>query len=397
MLYVRNLMVVAVVVCVAGSALAAGIDTLVSDPTKINVLRQYGGTATADVTGNELWIGGDDVMYQRPLNAVTQSVYNIGRVAAGDGGGWNDEADIRPRDWDEDTETWLTWPTASHTWIFPGARVVQSWCVQMETSPGTFEVQYLRTPGTDDWVTWDTKQYTVNSSFTDYNQYDTSVTAYGIRYVASNGSASNPLRVSELQVFLAPDQTVTYGDGYNIFTQDIVAQHYTSRTDGAWVGPNGGSAEGMRDGVANSPELKSQNGTGRSYVGYTFTESIPLSSFTLGGRKDQGWKGNWEVYTCNGGFIDLSEMEGCSAADLVEAGWTLQVSYSYGRDMGSTTLLADFLFAQAGFWDNLLVVWDVQGGAVTEFELHGSAARIPEPATMTLLALGGLALLRRRK
>jgi len=404
-------LVMAAALCVAGGAAAITIDTVVPDSTKINVLRQY-------YTPQEL-------LQRDGMNNVTSAAWsNLERWGSNDGGGWNDEANIQSA-------------PCSRTWLFPNgeAREIGSWSVEIATAPGTLVMEYLDEFG--DWHVWSTKTYSYTYTFANTtNLYtageqvilpggtvgamytETPVTAYGIRYTASEAPQrvnvrdgeyvieADRLRFNEIQVFLTAGQDVKYTDGYNIFTQDIVKNEWTSDTAGAWRKPNGGSAAMLHNGFVHldpAGELKNQEVDTRSYVAYELYEATPMTSFTWGGTNGQGWKGGWAIYTCNGEFIDPSEL-GNTMDDLIAAGWTLQYAYAESRETGSGyvpgvsgDVSSDFLFGVPGFWKNILIVWDGQNGAMRELEIHASAILIPEPATMSLLALGGLALLRRRK
>jgi len=404
MFRVSCIMIVAV--CLpAGGAWALDMNSPVADSTKINVLRQY-------YTPQEL-------AKLDGMNNVTQSSEGFFRLGAGDGGGWNDEANLGGED------VWV-----SHTWILPGPRVIGSWKIETSPSPATLIVEYMDAQGA--WHTWNTNQahqdfleayddsgevkYRLSSHNATFQE--TPVTAYGIRYRATNGQYNGVLRVNELQVFLAANQAVKYTDGFNILTQPGLVNtdaYWRSKTEGAWQAPNGGDATILYNGNVHhdSNELKNQTEGTRSYVGIELNDQAPMTSFTWGGTNGQGWTGLWEIYTCVGDFIDPANL-GNTKDDLIEAGWTLQYQYTAYTDQGHATgsgfvpdfgdTSSDFLFLVPGFWENILIVWDGQFGAMRELEIHASGEilrqagfGVPEPATMTLLALGGLSLLRRRK
>lgn len=66
---------------------------------------------------------------------------------------------------------------------------------------------------------------------------------------------------------------------------------------------------------------------------------------------------------------------------------------AYGRDGPGT--FSQFTFLPAGEW--LILVTDSSGGDVGSFESMTLRGLVPEPATLSLMALGALALLRRRR
>jgi len=391
------------VAAVLGGLLAGGAwaaenkNTVISgtDVTYINVLREYSGTDGKNVIGLGTWNG---------------------RNGANDGGAWNDEVQCG------DSATGLEEYT--HTWMLPDVRTIGSWCVQMQTAPATLKLEYLTAPLEEGgkWVQWNTNNDAFapgatysgkTDSGTSQNWFtETPVNAYGIRYVASGltrDTANGYLRLNELQVFLAEGQTVSYTDGFNVLTLPglVKAQYTSGMKSGVWASPTSGNAGLLCDGIlyaGGELHAKPEGGReGRAYIGYALDGSTPMTSFTIGGSSEQGWDGYWEVYTCNGEFINPADLDNTIEA-LTQAGWTLQYSYTTldpaHRAGGRSSDPCDFLFENPGYWDNILVVWDLQGGAIRELEIHAAAALIPpvpEPATMTLLALGGLALLRRRR
>jgi len=429
------MMVVMVAACVsAGGALAIDMDTLVADPTNVNVLRQYYQPM--------------ELRKLDGMNNVTQ-VFSSGfsRRGAGDAGMWNDEVNpLRVAN-----------TPVTHTWLFPDARVVGSWRMITASgrNPNSFVLEYLVEPGTDNWQTWSSQTFVSGTGGTS-NFTEDAVKAYGIRYTATNTDAESDNRAFELnalQVFLASADSaaakgltptsVRYTDGYSILTQPgVVNRSWASSNSGPWKAPTTStSISSMYNGnPASAGELKNNYNEGlegfrenRAYFVIEMNEETPMTSFSLGFTKEHGWAGNWEVYTIDvpvvmGGSNDPATALGSSIADITNLGWTLQYAFGYGEysngqpirlgcgvmpnprfgepgepeffNSGDGTS-ADFLMTNPGFWQAVLVVWDAQtsnSNALKQFELYGSAVMIPvpEPATMTLLVLGGLAILRRR-
>src|SRR5690606_19328983 len=117
----------------------------------------------------------------------------------------------------------------------------------------------------------------------------------------------------------------------------------------------------------------------RAFVRYSFSDPAPIHFAVLGGSNGQGWE-HFEIYTANGALPDTTAVSS-DMASLIAAGWILQ--HAHGAGIVGNIAPYQFDFLQPGIWDHLLIVWNVQHGAMQELELYA----VPEPGLLPLAAL----------
>lgn len=364
------------VVRMAVSALVGGVigggalvphgqaSTFFTDPTKANVLRQYNLSTGTNLVPNAA--------------TVTNGTASFFREGVIDGSGWNDEGGgySTANDWLRRTFT-LAGPSTIGGYLaqFDGnGRRPTRFTLEGNAGAGwTMLVDVNPTTWAGDWNT---------GTFTPGTYSQVRYTAYGPL------AGDTTFGINELEVYLASGQVARTDQGYNIF-RDQAPAGTVSATGGPWKAPNGGNASTLGDANFTGNELKSQNTPGRSFVAYTFADLVNMRYGTLGGNKGQGWGGNWEVYTANGGAMpSLQSLGAADPATLQAAGWTLQYAYT----SGTFAQAQDFAFARPYDYQYLAFVWDTQWPSATEFELFG----LPEPGT-AMLALAGCAALAARR
>lgn len=146
--------------------------------------------------------------------------------------------------------------------------------------------------------------------------------------------------------------------------------------------------DGVRDSLTADP-------TQRVYYRMDLDKAYQMNYATLGSDSSGnqwGAFGNAEFYTHNGSLLDPSGLGSASSASLTGQGWVLQKAWT-----ADTANAKSFLLSQPGLYNQILLVWDEggasQSGRLTNLEIFAS---MPEPASLSLLALGGLLLARRR-
>jgi hypothetical protein len=260
------------------AAVSAAVPAMASpfyfnDPTQPNVLREYNLVTRTNAVGS---------------GTVSGVGNNIGRIAANDGTGWNDES----------SETWQSGDSVTHEWMFVRPHRIGSYNMSVGgggTPHGTFTVEYF--DGAN-WQPWDS--FTGNTwTFTARDPAD--VVAYGIRYTATDVPPGDRLRLNEFQVRLAGTHPVHIKSGFNWFVDSGRIASTASSTNvpaNNWVALNGGNPDTLRDhiylGAGGGDELKSQLGFNnadaddRAFVRYSFSDPAPIPFAVLGGSNGLG-------------------------------------------------------------------------------------------------------------
>ena len=304
--YLRVVVVLCGTALFAGGAAAADFD----DPTTANVLRQIDPAAG--------------------VNLVTRTYERVG-VGGGsqDGTDGSTSSDWYGMDFDDAGDS------VSCTYQLPGERLVGSYMVQMH-SDGELPARFVL-EGWDGgaWVELDSVEPPTSSRWT--ATFDPAAVTQ-LRYTAHGPSANNMyMRLTELHVYMALGQSVGLDEGYN-FLPDQVFSTSTAANSLLWAA-NSGGPDTLKD--ANySSHVKATDPSGeggnRSFVTYSFLESVLMSAATLGCHDGQRWD-NWEIYTSNADVMPEMQNvvvpeEGETLADsIVDAGWTLQHAHEVGR------------------------------------------------------------------
>ena len=209
------------------------------------------------------------------------------------------------------------------------------------------------------------------------------------------GTAASHLRVSEVVATPMAGTQIAVTDGYNLFA---------FRPDQGGPGPvplgNPLYVGGWRVGSANNPndlvnnawnsgmlvqENDGVNANVENFFVVPLNDLYRLVGFATGSHHGQGWSGITVQYTADltidektvwiTAYSQSTPVDSITAAFTNGEGEATPIEARYIR-VSAPTLTAG-------------------NGAMSSFELYATA--IPEPMTMSLLALGGLALLRRRK
>jgi len=399
---------VAAAVLLCGSA--AGEELFFNDSAKVNIMRQF------DVT----WQWSEDVT-TRPM----VSGYAISRSGTGDFHyEWTNRApwQIGARE----GGSYLTdVNTASSVITLPSEQTIGSFSIQFSPSYQQLYPYQWVLEGYNDTRGWfpifDTldderyasgiNSYNINGTFADATVSKVKYTAIG----TAGGAAQYNYALGHLNLYLSAGQQIPlYGSGYSlIHDTSRVVSSATSPHSGAWRNPafNGYMAT---NGNYESYEIKAQGAAEaydglRAYVSWNFDQAYQMDFAVLAGVYDYSIT-NWELYTINTDdpaalFTALNALEEATVEAIQSLGWTLQ--YQYGEPGGwdkdnnrlpttpASGLEHVFDFVQPGEYQYLLFVQDTQHPAWGQLEVYANA--VPEPATMGLLVLGGLAMLRRRK
>ena len=126
---------------------------------------------------------------------------------------------------------------------------------------------------------------------------------------------------------------------------------------------------------------------------YTHTSSSASSNFTFAAGANEVWRHIAVTYDATTGTT-TAYLDGVYAGDMTVAGDLTASDYIVvGGHRGSTGRNFEGLIDDIGVWNEVLstgAIEDLAGGTAV-------ADVIPEPATLSLLGLGCLGLLRRRK
>ena len=206
-----------------------------------------------------------------------------------------------------------------------------------------------------------------------------------LKIVQEPGATDKYIRMSNIQLFAAANNTFDDAkDGFNYFAN--VANRPPTYVN--QPGMYGDEVRFMCEAPNNVFDNSPITGYVRPYAPGENWYVVPLGELKALWGINMGFYDNWNY--C---YIDIS------AADEMPIANPLAEGYDAGA---WTTIHANpnaqhtqFLyFGEDGVEAQWVRVRFAGGNALTEMELY--VAAVPEPATMTLLALGGLALLRRR-
>lgn len=301
--------------------------------------------------------------------------------------------------------------TSVTTYTLPGLRTVSSFSANYEAgfdSPASLTWEGSANGGAT-WSTLGTYSPINPPGTTLYSNTFTAMAVNKLRLtqVAASSSGNYYNRTKEVQVFMdasAPAQQM-YGDYAGAFSylRDLrVAGKITpfnSPNNAVWNSPESASITQLTngdtwqlDGVRDS---LTADATQRVYYRMNLDKAYQMNYATLGSDSSGnqwGAFGNAEFYTHNGSLLDPSGI-GSSIAALQGQGWVLQKAWT-----ADAANAKSFLLSQPGLYNQILLVWDEggdqQSGRLTNFELF---AAMPEPASLALLAMGGLLLARRRQ
>jgi len=384
---------------------ALGAELLFNDSTKVNIMRQY------DVT-TQTMMDGYSVVREKTGDFRYDWSSPSWQIGHREGGSFLTDVN-----------------TATSLITLPSEQTIGSFSVQFSASyqPQLAPYQWVLEGYNekDGWFTMydslDDDRYASGINTYNINGTFDAVTVSKVQYTAigkdpgvdEEGDPIPPAQynyaLAHLNLFLSAGQDVPlYGSGYSLIHD---AGRVVSSNTSPYQGPIGENpatgpwcnqnANGMLAINSNyeSYELKCQgpgegNNDLRGYMSWNFDQAYQMDFGVLCGVQDYSIR-NWEVYTINTNdpaalFAALNALEEATSEAIQELGWILQ--YQQGN---SWTWECVFDFAQPGEYQYLLLVQDTQQPAWGQLEIYANA--IPEPATMSLLALGGLALLRRRK
>jgi len=337
----RRMAALTVVCLLTAAASAAALDF--SDSANINVLRQYD-----PVTGDNLVQGSYDVtgMYMQYDADIDGSGLCLQFNNA-------DSAD----------------DVAVITYTLPGERTVDSYFVQWPSGsqlPANFKLEGYNGA---EWVVFadyaPAAAGTLAESFTEATVTQIRATFTG----PSSGGAY--ILMNELRVFMKTGQAVNVNDGYN-YLPDKYNGGFSSSNSTLWAAPYAGPASLIDQNFSSHTKATapSPEGGNRAFVVFDLGGSIQMSAASLGGYHGQNW-GNWECYTApDGDPPALQNIDPPGAGETIkdkitQAGWTLQHEHGAGSNA------MDFIFNHPGQYRWLALVWDVQGGACSNFELYG--------------------------
>jgi len=173
------------------------------------------------------------------------------------------------------------------------------------------------------------------------------------------------------------------GDGKSRLREIWAFQNFSNVVSQATVTAPGWNNVGRLTDEATTVQCDTSNLAANPYIYATFAEGFVA---TLDGCMLVGGSG------ADGEHMPAYELQ---YRDLVSGKWETALTVSGNKDK---VVWSDFAAATATEWRFYFdsAATSDNYGRVSEIMLFGTVAEIPEPATMTLLALGGLALLRRR-
>jgi len=279
--------------------------------------------------------------------------------------------------------------------------------------PDTFSVYYSTTGADDDWtlLTAETLTHTFKEVENAQGEMVLVVDTHpqnrweltlpggadgtAIKYLKIEqdpSSADNHIRMSNIQLFAAANNTFDdEKDGFNYFAN-------VANRPATYVNKSGMSGDEVLF-MCEAPNNVFDNnpisgyvrpyGAGTEAVGDQCWYVVPLGELKALWGVNMGYYDNWG--SC---YIDVSADDDMPIANPLTDGYDALAWTNVYANAGNQT--TQFIwFGEDGVEAQWVRVRFAGGNGLTEMELY--VAAVPEPATMALLTLGGLALLRRRR
>jgi len=350
------------------------VEIYFNDSAKVNIMRQFNPIPHTQMAG-----------YSKINSSVSGESPNFSYVWTGDP--W------KPAQ--RNGGSYLTALNTATTEItLPKTNTIGSFRVQFSPSYQNIYPALWQLDGWNSADGWFTLHTGSPASYNYAGTFTTPKSVSKVRYTStgptSTGSGQYNYTFQNLNLYLSAGQSVPlYGAGYSlIHDTSRVTGSNTSPNNATW-GPQNVNGFSAINGNYESYDLKAQTEGKRAYMTWNFDQPYLMDFAMLAGVYDYSIS-NWEVYTSNSlNTAALNALASATPADIQGLGWTLQY-----QQVGSGGGEKVFDFLRPGAWQYLMLVQNGQQPAWGQLEVYYS---LPEPASLAFLALGGLALLRRRR